>query len=276
MNDGTTGHVDLGSGKLYYEVAGAGEPLVLSHAGFVDSRSWDDQWSAFSQHYRVIRYDLRGFGKSDRSDTPVDRRDDLYRLLKHLGIERAQLLGCSMSGELVLDFALEHPAMVSALVVVSTVPIGFEMQGAPPQNLLKMIAAIEQGDLEQASELQNRLWIDGPFRQPDQIDPDVRARAAVMNRIALANDTFRKMDAVLINPINPPAVQRLSELHIPTLIIAGLLDDPEILRAADVMANGIPVGQKVIMPNCAHMPNMEQPGKFNQIVLDFLSHQGPR
>jgi 2-hydroxy-6-oxonona-2,4-dienedioate hydrolase len=270
MAHGTSGYVDLDGDKLYYEVAGDGEPLVLSHAGFVDSRMWNDQWSDFAQRYRVIRFDMRGFGKSDRAEKPIVRRDDLYHLLKHLGIERTALLGCSMSGEIVLDFTLEHPEMISALVVVSAVPSGFELRGEPPQHLMEMMAAVEQGDLALASELQNRIWIDGPFRQPDQVDPNVRKRAAEMNRIALANDTFRKVDASPLNPLNPPAAQRLNEVHVPTLIIAGGLDNPEILRAAGVMEAAIPGARKVIVPKCAHMPNMEQPGTFNQAVLDFL------
>jgi 2-hydroxy-6-oxonona-2,4-dienedioate hydrolase len=270
MARGTTGYIELDDGKLYYEVAGDGEPLVLSHAGFVDSRMWDDQWNDFAQDYSVIRFDMRGFGKSDRAEAPVARRHDLYHLLEHLGIARATLLGCSMGGEIVLDFALEHLEMVSALVVVSSAPSGFELRGEPPRYLMEMIGAVEQGDLGLASELQNRIWIDGPFREPDQVDPQVRQRAAEMNLIALANDTWRKADASPINPINPPAAQRLNEIHVPTLIIAGELDHPEILRAADVIAAAISGARKVIMSACAHMPNMEQPGKFNQVVLEFL------
>lgn len=266
----TNGYVELDGGKLYYEVAGEGEPLVLAHAGFVDSRMWDDQWQAFSQHFRVIRFDLRGFGKSDPSETPVTRRDDLYRLLKHLSIKRAALLGCSLSGEISLDLALERPELVTALIVVSTVPGGFELQGEPPRYLLEMMAAMEQGDVSLASELQNRLWIDGPFRQPEAVDARLRQRAGEMNRIALTNMTWLKMEAAPFNPLQPPASHRLNQIGVPTLIIAGGLDDPEILRAADVMTNAIPGAKKVILSNCAHLPNMEQPEQFTQVVLDFL------
>ncbi len=73
----TEGYADLGDGKLYYEMAGAGETLVLCHAGFVDSRMWDGQWADFTRHYRVLRFDMRGFGKSDLAGGPVSRRDDL-------------------------------------------------------------------------------------------------------------------------------------------------------------------------------------------------------
>ncbi len=298
MDKAIDGYLDLEDGKLYYEVEGEGEPLVLSHAGFVDRRMWDEQWDAFTWLYRTVRYDMRGFGKSSPAEGPVDRREDLRRLLAHLGIaqaprpsgvaqaprpsgvaqaprlsgaNRAALVGCSMSGEIMLDFTLEHPEMVSALVLVSAVPVGFEMVGEPPRELLEMVEAMEQGDLQRASELQNRLWIDGPFRQPDQVDPRLRQRAAEMNRIALANDTWHKADSSRVNPLDPPAARRLGEVQAPVLVIAGALDNPEVVRAAEVMAAGIPGAKKVILPGCAHLPNMERPEEFNQVVLEFLA-----
>ncbi len=95
----TVGYADLGDGKLYYEIEGKGETLVLCHAGFVDSRMWDDQWDIFTQNYRVLRFDMRGFGKSDPVTGPISRRRDLYCLLQKLGIKSAHLLGCSMGGK---------------------------------------------------------------------------------------------------------------------------------------------------------------------------------
>lgn len=265
--------LDLGDGALYYEVAGEGEPLVLAHAGFVDSRMWDDQWDAFSQRYRTIRYDMRGFGRSSRLEAPIARRNDLYRLLEHLGIARAVLLGCSMSGEIAIDIALERPDLVSALIVVSATPSGFEMRGAPPPDLLEMIGALQQGDLARASELQTRIWLDGPFRQPGEVSPQLRARVAEMNQIAVANQTWMRADVAPLQPLSPSAAQRLGSIQVPTLIIAGGLDHPEILRAADLMAGAIPGAQAAIMPGCAHVPNMEQPATFNQIVLEFLRNR---
>ncbi len=264
-------YLEMEDGRIYYEAAGEGPSVLLSHAGFVDSRMWDEQWQAFSQRYHTVRFDMRGFGKSSPADRPIDRRADLYRLLQHLGITRAVLVGCSMSGEIALDFALEHPQRVAALVLVSAMPVGFEMHGEPPHEFLEMLEAMQQHDLERAAELQNRLWIDGPFRQPDQVDRRIRQRATEMSRIALANDTFRKADYGPVNPLHPPAAQRLGEVDKPVLIIAGALDNPEVVRAAEVMAAGIPGSRKVILPGCAHLPNMERPEEFNQVVLEFLA-----
>jgi pimeloyl-ACP methyl ester carboxylesterase len=264
------GYADIGDGKLYYEEGGAGDTLVLVHAGFVDSRMWDDQWDAFTRRYRVIRFDMRGYGKSDPAQGPVSRRHDLYRLLQELNVERATLLGCSMGGAAIIDLALEHPEMVSALIVVSTPPGGFEFQGEPPPNLVEMMKAAQQGDVERTSELQIRLWVDGPFRQPEQVNQIVRQRAAEMNRIPVTHDTFVKADLQPLNPLDPPAATRLNEIRVPTLVVAGALDDPEILRATEVMAGAIKGAKKVIIPDTAHLPNMEKPDEFNKAVLGFL------
>jgi len=267
----TAGYADLGDGKLYYEIEGKGEVLVLIHAGFVDSRMWDGQWDAFTQHYRVLRFDMRGFGKSDPATGPVSRRQDLYRLLQELRIESVHLLGCSMGGETAIDFTLEHPEMVRSLIVVSAAPGGFEMRGDPPLLLLEMLQALEQGDLARVSDLQIRLWVDGSFRQPEQVDSRVRQRATEMNRIPVKNGTWAIADANPLSPLSPPAVGRLRDIGIPVLVMAGALDNPEVLRAADLLAKELKRAEKVVMHDTAHVPNMEKPGEFNHIVLDFLS-----
>jgi pimeloyl-ACP methyl ester carboxylesterase len=265
-----TGFIEIDGDKLYYETAGEGETLVLSHAGFVDSGMWDSQWEAFAEHFHVIRYDMRGFGKSDALKAPVDRRDDLLQLLKHLNVSRAILLGCSMSGEIVIDFTLQHPEMVSALIAVSAVPSGFEMKGEPPPLMMEMIEAFQSGDLERAADLQIRIWVDGEQREPQQIDQKMRQHAAAMNQIVVQRGTSA-MDMQPVNPLDPPAVTRLKDIRIPTLVIAGALDHPEIIRAAGVMEKEIKGAKKAIIDGGAHVPNMDKPAEFNRLVLDFLA-----
>jgi len=265
-----TGYVDLDDGKLYYEMAGDGDTLVLGHAGFVDSRMWDAQRDAFTQKYRVIRFDMRGYGKSDPAEGPRTRRYDLAQLLDHLQVERAALLGCSLGGEIMIDFVLEHPEMASALITVSSAPSGFQVQGDPPPHLFEMITALQQGDTARASELQIRIWVDGPYRQPEQLNPGVRQRAAEMNLIPVRMNTWLAADSHPLNPLDPPAIGRLSAIHVPALIMAGALDHPEVLRAADVMTDAIKGAKKHIFSHSAHVPNMEEPEEFTQVVLSFL------
>jgi pimeloyl-ACP methyl ester carboxylesterase len=271
MTHQNSGYLQIGDGNVYFETAGEGEAVVLCHAGFVDSGMWDDQWETLAQRYHVIRYDMRGYGKSDAADGQVSHREELYRVLSHLGIERAHLIGCSMGGETIMDFALEYPEMVASLVVVSAVPSGFEMQGEPPAMMLEMIAALQQGDLERGAERQIRLLVDGPSRQPEQVDAGVRQRALEMSRIPLERGMWAAADA---QPLDPPAAQRLHSIPAPTLIVVGALDDAEIRRIGGVMAAEIPGAKRVTIEGGAHMLNMEKPAEFNRAVLAFLKNVG--
>jgi pimeloyl-ACP methyl ester carboxylesterase len=230
---------------------------------------WDTQWEAFTQHFRVIRYDMRGYGEAEKVNAPLCRRDDLYQLLTQLGVEKTHLLGCSMGGEIVIDFTLDHSEMVTSLIAVSATPSGFELQGEPPPYMMEMMEAAQKGDFERASELQIRIWVDGIYRKPEQVDPQVRQHAAAMNMISVKNQTWAAGGKPL-NPLDPPAVTRLGDIRVPTLLITGALDHPEIARAAAVMQNGIPNAKHISIADTAHVPNMEQPDVFNRAVLEFL------
>src|SRR5512134_2907252 len=183
-------YLDLGDGQLYYEMAGNGFPLVLSHAAFLDSRMFDDVWEPLARRFCVIRYDMRGYGRSSPASGPLCRRADLARLLVHLGIETAHLVGCSNGGEISLDLALEQPGLAASLTLVDSTPSGFELQGAPPRYIYEMFDAVQSGDVERASELQIRIWLDGESREPKQVDPKLRKKALEMNRSFVAQKTF--------------------------------------------------------------------------------------
>ena len=268
MPETQSGILDVSDGgRLYYEVAGQGHGLVLAHAGVADLRMWDEQFEAFAEHYRVIRYDMRGFGRSELGTGTFLHREDLDVLLDHLQVERAYLIGCSHGGEVVIDYTLEHPERVAALITVNASLSGFEMQGEPPPQLLEMMPAFERGDLERVAELQCQLFIDGPQRTPEQSNQAVRARMREMTLNMLKNSAFLHGDQPALAP---PAAQRLDEILTPTLVIAGDYDNPEILRIADIIAAGVSGAQKVLIHEAAHLPSMEKPDEFNQVVLEFL------
>src|ERR671932_363182 len=107
-----SGFLDVPNARLYYEVAGAGPAVVFVHGFTLDARMWDDQWTVFGERYRVVRYDLRGFGRSEAEPVPYSDLDDLLALLNFLDIERAHLVGLSMGGMVLVHFALTHPRRV--------------------------------------------------------------------------------------------------------------------------------------------------------------------
>ena len=258
---------DINGARIHYEARGAGPALVLIHAGICDLRMWDAQMDAFAQRYRVIRYDMRGFGQTAPVAGKYTRHDDLRALLDHLGVERAHVMGCSMGGMTAIDFALAHPQRIGALVTVCSSPSGYTRNVDPPPLWGEIVAADEAGDLEKVCELEVALWVDGLKRTPEQVDAQIRQQVYEMNLIALKNEALDMDD---VEKLEPPAVGRLGDIGAPTLNIATDLDMPDLLDVADLMATQIPQAQKAIIMGAAHLPNMEKPAQFNQIVLGFL------
>ena len=266
-NEAITGYADVHGARLYYEMMGDGHPLVLVHAGIADSRMWDDQFAVFAEQYHVIRYDIRGFGKSIMPPGSSSTSRDLHGLLQALGVTKAYMVGLSIGGGIAIDFALRYPAMGSALVLVASGLGGTQPSAEMQRADAEVDAALERGGIDAAVEAENRLWVDGPKRTPDQVDPSVRMRVTEMNgalyRLPEVDSPRERLD--------PPAIGRLGEIHVPTLVIVGDGDVPEVIATADGLARGIAGARKVVLPEVAHMVNMERPAEFNRIVLDFLS-----
>lgn len=267
----TTGYADVNGAKLYYEVAGEGHPLVLLHAGVANLHMWDDQARAFRDRYRVIRFDHRGFGQSHAPAGPASISDDVYGMLKFLNVDKAYVVGCSMGGGAALDFTLAHPEMVDGLVLV-----GPGVSGSPDEEDDPMAAtwqeiqdAAKAGDYDRANELEVRVWVDGMGRAPDQVDPAYRAKASAMNRALYDNEA--ELSAIEWRQADPPAFPRLESVTAPTLVIVGDRDLPEMQRIVDTLAARIPGARKVVMHDTAHLPSMELPDQFNQILGDFLN-----
>ena len=268
----TTGYADIQGGKLYYEVAGAGPALLLIHAGVADHRMWDDQWPAFAQHYRVIRYDTRGFGKTTSANVDYSNRQDIADLLRHLGVERTAILGVSRGGYIATDFTLEHPQMVTHLIVVAGGLSGLtynDISVTPAEMAInEQLDALEQArDYAALTEMEVHVWGDG-ITQPDgRMAAGPRAK---MRQMIADNFVAHAAEAATPQPLTPPAARRLGEIRVPTLVIYGDLDFDETAQTMDYLAANVAGAQKVLMPGTAHLPNMEQPEQFTQIVLDFL------
>lgn len=271
MIETTKSKLNLDNGTLAYETAGTGDLLVLVHAGFLDRRMFDAQWQTLAERFRVIRYDMLGFGESSPATGPVCRRKNLQYLLDHLDIESAHFMGCSMGGEIVLDLALEQPQRCRSLILVGATPSGFQLEGEPPRYITEMFEAIGNGNVERASELQVRIWLDGEQREPNDVSSDLRQRALAMNRIPVEQRTFFIADAQPTNPLDPPAVTRLQDIDCPVLVVIGALDHPEVLRAGNLMAATLSNTRMSLVENAGHVPSYEQPDIFNRLLLSFLT-----
>ena len=263
----SSGMVDANGARLAYDQVGSGPVVVLIHAGIANRRMWDDQLAALAGQYSVIAYDVRGYGESSPASGSFRPYEDLRGLLDALDIDRAALVGCSMGGGYAIDFTLAYPDRVTALIPVCAALGGFEGPDDDTRTLGEALSAVyERGDKPAAAELWARIWFDGPGRQPEQTDPAIRERVKAM---MLAVLEMPDEDAVE-EWLEPPAVDRLGEIAAPTLVLIGEYDVLAIRAAADRMAAGIPGARQIVIPDAAHVPNMEHPDLFNQHVLDFL------
>ncbi len=264
-----TGFADINGGKLYFELDGQGPALVMIHGGLVNHHLWDEQFDYFVHHgYQVLRYDVRGFGQSSIPDRSFSYHDDLKLLLDSLGIERAIVMGLSMGGSIAIDFTLAYPDKVEALIPVAAGLSGYQNQSKINKQMNQAIhAAYDKGDKAQAVELSLQLWTDGPNRAHSHIDPMVREKVRAMTTevFDLPDD-----DNSFLQALEPPAIDHLAEIQVPTLFIVGDQDVPDILDIADIVTTQVPSAQKIIVPNTAHHLNLERPAEFNDIVLDFL------
>jgi len=264
-----TGMAPINGAQIYYEIAGTGTPFVMIHAGVADSRQWNNEFAHFAQQYRVLRFDLRGFGRSEPVAGEYSHLGDLSALLEYLVPDGPLILmGCSMGGGLAMDYALTHPAQVEALIMVGSGPSGLEIDAPEPAKFAAVEQASAAGDLDLVAELETQIWFDGMNRTPAQVDPIMRSLAYAMNRNALALEA--KGLGTRVPGTAAPAAGRLGELSIPVLAIVGDNDLPYMLLAADIMAEQIAGATKVVIADAAHLPNLDHPAQFQRIVGGFL------
>jgi len=263
--------VAVNKAKLYYEIAGNGIPFVMIHAGVADHRQWNNEFATFKKDYRVIRYDMRGYGKSEPVEGEFSHMGDLESLLDSLAIrEPLVIMGCSMGGGIALDFTVTHPEMVKALIMVDSGPSGLKLDVQQPEKFADAEKAFNDGNLDLVCEIETQIWFDGTGRTPDQVNQQMRSLLYEMNHIALENEV-KNLGNRKPN-LDTPTSERLHELLCPVLVIVGEHDTPYCLAAAEYMTKEIKLAHKEVIRDAAHLPNMDHPEKFQKIVRDFLGN----
>lgn len=254
-------------GWLAYDDIGDGPPVVFLHDGTLDRRVWSPQVSAF-EGYRVINVDARGHGESSTPMTPYLRGDDVTVLLDHLGLESALLVGQAMGGTSALDTALDHPGRVGGLVLSGCGTSEQYWQSPFLVGLLqRQMEYAFAGDTDGYIETFLRMWVDGPRRQPHEVDPSVRERCREM---ALHTATHHARP----NPVMPGKAadtwNRLSTVDVPLLAIAGELDCTDVLEMLERIVSTVPNAKLDVFAGAGHMVNLEQPDRFTDVVRRFL------
>jgi pimeloyl-ACP methyl ester carboxylesterase len=252
------------AGRLYFERAGAGTPVIFLHGFGLDLRMWEPQVSALADTFLVIRYDLRGYG---RSSVPNSERyshtDDLAALLAALHSGPAHIVGLSNGGRNALLFAMTYPQAVRSLTLADSALDGYAWSEEWKTRWNALCLAAKSGDLEGAK----RSWLEHPLFAPARARPGVASRLAEMVRDYSGWHWTHRDPAVVPDP---PAIALLNTIHIRTQVIVGERDLPDFGKIADLLVSGIKGASKILIPDAGHMSNMEAPTEFNEALLDFF------
>jgi pimeloyl-ACP methyl ester carboxylesterase len=264
----------------FYEDTGDGPVVVLIHGHSLDLRMWKHQVGPLvDMGYRVIRYDVRGHGRSmvtPSGYTFENYSGDLSDLLDRLNVEKpaeeplsveaAHVVGLSMGGGIALKFALDHPERVLSLTLVDSILPGFAYTEEFSNWIFELRTAVLTKGKEAAFE---RLWLahllfDGVRRHPERF-------AEVTEMVASFQAAEYRVGAATPGYVQADMAARLGEVTAPTLVLVGEDDLPDFLMIAALMEANIPGARLVELPGCGHMPPMEDSASFNRVLLEFLA-----
>jgi 3-oxoadipate enol-lactonase len=251
------------------EVAGDGPAVVLIHEGICDARMWDPQWETFPRSHRVVRYDLRGFGRSPIGPGRFSHAGDLLDVLEQQDVRKASLVGVSMGGRVALEVAIARPELVEALVLVGAGLPGHEWSAEMKAADEAEMAALAEGDLDAAVEVSLRTWVDGPRRRPEDVDPEVRALVGEMQRRAYELQ-LPVWETAEEEPLVGDLSERVGEVRAPTLVLVGEEDVPDMHEIAGQLERELPNARRATIADTAHVPSLERPREFDALVLSFL------
>lgn len=242
--------------------------VLLLHAGIADSRMWQPQADALGAvGHRVLAPDLRGFGVRPLEPEPFSYARDVETLLDG----PAAVVGASLGGRVALELALLRPDLVERLVLIAPGLSGWEWSAETRAGWAAEEAAFEQGDFGQAAEATLRMWVDGPGRAPEEVDPALRAQVGemVIRSYELQQHAW-DAGAVEQDVLDPPVGERLGEVDCPTLVLVGEGDIGDMKAIAAHVAASVPGARLVPVPGAAHLPSLERADEVNGLLLEFL------
>jgi 3-oxoadipate enol-lactonase len=260
------GHLEISGSKIYYEECGTGsEAVLLLHDGLLHSVTWDAIWKPLCRKYHAIRYDRRGYGRSESPKTPFAPTDDMFAVLSHLRVERAVLVGSSSGAALAIDFTLTHPESVEGLFLIGPVVHGTNFTEEFVDRGQKNNAPLENGDTKSAAENWSRdHYLIGEGHEA--------ARKQVLE-ILTDNPQNLKHNGEFEIQTSPAASSRLAEIHVPTSIVVGEFDINDVHAQAGAIESGIGGSERDIIINAGHLVQIEQPEILMEKLAPFIELQ---
>lgn len=254
--------VAVEGGSVFCEVVGTGSPLVLSHDGLLHRETWDAQFTSLSDAHRVVRWDRRGYGSSAGPTAEYSSVDDLVCVVESVADGSAVLVGCSYGALISLHCALDRSDLVSGLVLVGPIVSGLDLS----EHLFSRGGLWSSNYA--APDAQIAYWseVDRWFVAPE----NTSARQRVADLLA-ANPHNLEPNLSLERSPQPAALPRLGQIAVPTLIIVGEHDIPDVHAHAGALQAGLRGAHRLVLTGSGHIPQFEVPDAFNYAVREFLA-----
>ena len=252
---------------LYYERAGAGDTLVLVHGGGGDRRHWDEQFAELARNFDVLRYDLRGFGKSSNplEGMPYRHEDDLHELMALLGITQAHFAGFSLGSQIVVDAYTLYPEMFKSILAVGPYVSGY----SSPASEHLFGAFVQCGKTFQRSGAQGAAedFVNIPAFNPEHIHAGAKAR---VKQIASEYSWWWATHRDPMVGVTPVATTRLDSIDVPVLTVTAEYDATVCREVADLIEQRVASHVRVDIPGASHFMLLEKPAEFNTSIRNFL------
>jgi 3-oxoadipate enol-lactonase len=258
----SSGYLDVSGSKVYYEEKGSGPAIVLLHDGLLHAVSWDEMWEPLAARHHVIRYDRRGYGRSEPASSSFSPTEDLAKMLAHLKVQHAVVVGSSSGGALALDFAIAHPEMVDGLFLIGPVLHGMEYSAEFRDRANRNNEPMERDDVRAMARnwSQDRFLIAGT---------NEKARRKVYEQLVANAEQLKNYDSTLEQGLSPPASKRLGEIKAPTLILAGDADSEDVHRHATAINAGIRNSERIAVKDAGHLIQLEKPDEVARRIEEF-------
>jgi len=262
-----TGFATINNAKLYFEMAGKGKPLILLHSGIADHHMWMGQCLEFSKFFRVVTPDFRGYGKTTPPSESFWHYEDIHGLIEYLGVNSANIAGCSLGGKTAMELTIAYPEVVDSLILIAPGLTGYEYRDKETLEkdtiLEKLIASDRR---EEVADMLVDIWVVGLKRRRDMVSSVARAlvREMILDNYDSVVDKYPEAAPTF------DLATRLSEIHAPTLVMIGDSDLPDMLAISQLITDKISGSEREVIHDATHLPNLEHNTLFNKIMIDFL------
>lgn len=259
----------------YYEESGSGDPIVLIHGAFVDSRLWDPQFAQFGKRYWAVRYDLRGHGQTGPSNLPtytIDGfADDLERLILELGLKQPIICGMSLGGMIAQAYAVRASTNLRALILADTaVSVSLTLSDKLQRYVLfpKWAMKLSIRSLSARNFTRFSFWLARVTRSGEWFGQDEATADYVRScMLQLSDSEYEK----IYDSIYGFGLQPLDRIRAPTLVLNGEYESKAVFRHTEELQRRVPHVEVAIVPGAGHTSNMENPESFNRLVSEFLN-----